>query len=113
VPVQQRGDLHAFQLCQQERHVIDSFNLESLKDLVYHASILNRPTNPERRKKVSERQEHGVGWSAAALDGQGYWYINTLAAEGAHGKPIKAVGYNPGREQGAIMGPFPIPDASV
>jgi FtsP/CotA-like multicopper oxidase with cupredoxin domain len=56
VLVQQRGDLHAFQVCQQERHVIDSFNLESLEDLVYHASILNRPANPERRKKVSERQ---------------------------------------------------------
>jgi hypothetical protein len=60
VLVQQRGDLHAFQVCQQERHVIDSFDLESLKDLVYHASILNRPTNPERRKKVSERQDFGL-----------------------------------------------------
>src|SRR5256714_14487944 len=41
VLVQQRGDLHAFQVCQQERHVINSFNLERLKELVYHASILN------------------------------------------------------------------------
>jgi hypothetical protein len=56
VLVQQRSDLHAFQVGQQERHVIDSFNLESLKDLVYHASSLYRSTNPQRRKKVSERQ---------------------------------------------------------
>ena len=49
------------------------------------------------------------GWPAAAYDSQGYWYINTLASEGAHGIPIKAVGYDPSKKQGAIMGPFPIP----
>src|SRR5262249_40433352 len=34
-----------------------------------------------------------VGWSAAAYDAQGYWYINTPYSEGAHGTPIKAVGF--------------------
>ena len=50
-----------------------------------------------------------VGWSAAAYDTQGYWYINTPYSEGAHGKPIKAVGYDASKKPGTIMGPFPIP----
>jgi hypothetical protein len=50
-----------------------------------------------------------VGWSAAAYDCQGYWYINTPYSEGAHGRPIKAVGYDPSKKPGAILGPFPVP----
>jgi hypothetical protein len=50
-----------------------------------------------------------VGWSAAAYDCLGYWYINTPYSEGAHGVPIQAVGYDRSKKPGTIMGPFPIP----
>jgi hypothetical protein len=50
-----------------------------------------------------------IGWSAAAYDTLGYWYINTPYSEGAHGVPIKAVGYDSSKKPGTILGPFPIP----
>jgi hypothetical protein len=51
----------------------------------------------------------GLGWGAAAYDLQGYWYINTLAHEGAGGAPIKGLGYDSSKPNGAIMGPFKLP----
>jgi hypothetical protein len=48
-------------------------------------------------------------WGAAAFDNNGYWYINTLATEGANGTPIQAGGYDSKQKQGTIMGPFPLP----
>jgi hypothetical protein len=57
VPVQQRGDLHAFQVCQQERHVIEAFVLESLKDLVYHApSLLAPPILKEGKRRANGKK---------------------------------------------------------
>jgi hypothetical protein len=58
--------------------------------------------------EINSRQG-GLGWGAAAYDLQGYWYINTLAHEGAHGTPIITVGHDPSKPNGAVMGPFPLP----
>ena len=49
-------------------------------------------------------------WTAAAMDGAGYWYINKKTAPASHTHDARPLpGYDPKKPEGTVMGPGPIP----
>lgn len=47
-------------------------------------------------------------WTGAAIDTDGYYYINSNNTYHTHGTDVKMISYNPDLPQGAIVGPIPI-----